>query len=306
MTLHPESQRLLDELTALDLPPISSLTAEEARLRLEPPSGPLQEVAAIVEESFEGPGGAIRARRYQPLLASDEPTNLIVFFHGGGWVIGSIETHDDTCRRLANACAAVVVSIDYRLAPESPFPAAVDDCLAGLQWAVGCRDSWGVNGINAVAGDSAGGNLAAVVAQRAFECGSPALDLQLLIYPVTDCNLDTDSYLEFSDGHGLTRDAMDWFWQLYLGEQDATQPGASPLRAESLQGLPAAYVVTAQYDTLRDEGDAYARRLEQAGVEVTWECVPGLLHGFLMHADQIQEARDVITRIGQLVRSTGE
>jgi len=306
MTLHPESQRLLDELAALDLPPISSLTPEEARLRLEPPSGPLQDVAVIVEESFDGPEGAVRARRYQPLVASGEPTNLIVFFHGGGWVIGSIETHDDTCRRLANAGAAVVVSIEYRLAPEFPFPAAADDCLAGLQWAVGCRDNWGVSGITAVAGDSAGGNLAAVVAQRVSACGAPPLDLQLLLYPVTDCNLDTDSYLEFSEGYGLTRDAMDWFWQLYLGEQDATQPGASPLRAESLQGLPPAYVVTAEYDTLRDEGDAYARRLEQAGVEVNWECVPGLLHGFLLHAEQIREARDVITRIGQLVRSTGD
>ncbi|MFP6703900.1 MAG: alpha/beta hydrolase [Planctomycetaceae bacterium] len=305
MTLHPESQRLLDELAELDLPPISRMTVVEARQLLEAPVGPLHEVAEVCDDAFAGPAGAIRVRRYRPLVVGSEPVNLLVFFHGGGWVIGSIESHEDTCRRLANSCAAMVVSIDYRLAPESRFPAAVADCVAGLEWASSNVEQWGVTGITAVAGDSAGGNLAAVVAQRAQDSGLPDVDVQVLIYPVTDCDLDTESYLEFSEGFGLTRDSMAWFWQQYLAEQDATQAGASPLRADSLAGLPPAYVVTAEYDILRDEGNAYARRLEAAGVQVAWECVPGLLHGFMLHADEIAEARAVIQRIGQFVKSGG-
>ncbi len=305
MTLHPESQRLLDELAELDQPPISRMSVVEARRLLEAPVGPLHEVAEVLDDAFDGPAGTIRVRRYRPLVVGSEPINLLVFYHGGGWVIGSIESHEDTCRRLANSCAAMVVSIDYRLAPESRFPAAVADCLAGLEWASANVEQWGVTGVTAVAGDSAGGNLAAVVAQRARDSGLPDVDVQVLIYPVTDCDLDTDSYLEFSEGFGLTRDSMAWFWQQYLAEQDATQAGASPLRAESLAGLPPAYVVTAEYDTLRDEGNAYARRLEAAGVQVAWECVPGLLHGFMLHADEIAEARAVIQRIGQFVKSGG-
>jgi len=297
--LHPESRRLLEELQALARPSISAVTLEEARGWLMPWAGPLEEVGRVLDEQCTGPAGPISIRRYHPLDDSTQPRHLLVFFHGGGWVIGSIETHDDLCRRIANACAAVVVSVDYRLAPEAPYPAAVDDCLAALEWAVGCREDWGVTGITGVAGDSAGGNLAAVVAQRACDRGTPALDYQLLLYPVTDCDLDSGSYDAFSEGYGLTREAMGWFWQQYLDGQDGTQPGASPLRAESLAGLPPTCVVTAEFDTLRDEGNAYARRLEAAGVSVNWECVPGLLHGFLLHGDRFDEVDEVLTRIGQ-------
>ena len=302
MTLHPESRRLLDELEQLALPPIETQTLEAARKRLLPPEGPLETVAQVVDEQFEGPDGPVRVRRYHPLNEIDGSRHLLVFYHGGGWVIGSIETHEDLCRQLANACNAVVVSVDYRLAPESPFPAAVDDCVAGLEWAVGCRETWGVTGITGVAGDSAGGNLAAVVALQALGRGTPRVDCQVLLYPVTDCNLDTRSCLDFAEGYGLTREAMAWFWQQYMGGQDAAQPLASPLRAESLAGLPPAYVVTAEYDTLRDEGDAYARRLEEACVSVTWECVSGMLHGFLMHRDRFDEVDPVIGRIGDQVQ----
>ena len=303
--LHPESRRLLDELEALGLPPISTVTLEEARGRLLPWAGALEEVGRVVDEQCAGPAGAIRVRRYHPLDDSTQPRHLLVFFHGGGWLIGSIESHDDLCRRLANACAAVVVSVDYRLAPEAPYPAAVEDCLSALEWADGSRESWGVTGITGVAGDSAGGNLAAVVAQRARDRGTPSLGCQLLLYPVTDWNLDSGSYLAYSEGYGLTRESMGWFWQQYLGDQDPTQPGASPLRAGSLAGLPATYVVTAEYDTLRDEGDAYARRLEAAGVSVTRECLPGLLHGFLLHGDRFDEVDEVMARIGQYLRRLG-
>ena len=305
MTLHPESRRLLDELEQLALPPIETQTLDEARKRLVPPEGPLEIVDKVVDEEFEGPGGPVRTRRYHPVTGVAGSQNLLVFFHGGGWVIGSIETHEDLCRQLANACNAVVVSVDYRLAPESPFPFPVDDCVAGLEWAVGCREAWGVDGITGVAGDSAGGNLAAAVALKDGELPTPQVECQVLLYPATDSNLDSRSYLDFAEGYGLTRNAMAWFWQQYMGEEAASQPMASPLQAKALAGLPSAYIVTAEYDTLRDEGDAYAKRLQEAGVSVAWECVPGMLHGFLMHRDRFEEVGQVVGRIGQWVRRSG-
>ena len=305
MTLHPESVRMLEELAAMGLPPIHTQSVAEARERLVAAEEPLTGVRLVVDEHFDGPGGPVRVRRYHPLDEMVDPTNLVVFFHGGGWVIGSIESHEEVCRKLANSCAAVVVSVDYRLAPESVCPAAVDDCMAALTWAVGCREAWGVRGITAVCGDSAGGNLAAVVAQQALATGVGPVDYQVLLYPVTDANFDTPSYLEFAEGHGLEREAMRWFWQQYMGRQDPSQPVASPLRAKSLAGLPSAYVVTAEYDTLRDEGDAYAVAMEDAGVSVMRECVPGVLHGFLMHGDRFAAVDEVVLRVGQQVRERG-
>lgn len=305
MTLHPESVRMLEELAAMGLPPIYTQSVAEARERLVAAEEPLTEVRLVVDEHFDGPGGPVRVRRYHPRDEMVDLTNLVVFFHGGGWVIGSIESHEEVCRKLANSCAAVVVSVDYRLAPESVCPAAVDDCMAALTWAVGCREAWGVSGITAVCGDSAGGNLAAVVAQQALATGVGPVDYQVLLYPVTDANFDTPSYLEFAEGHGLEREAMRWFWQQYMGGQDPSQPVASPLRAKSLAGLPSAYVVTAEYDTLRDEGDAYAVAMEDAGVSVMRECVPGVLHGFLMHGDRFAAVDEVVLRVGQQVRERG-
>lgn len=305
MTLHPESVRMLEELAAMGLPPIYTQSVAEARERLVDAGEPLTEVRLVVDEHFDGPSGPVRVRRYHPQDETVDPTNLVVFFHGGGWVIGSIESHEEVCRKLANSCAAIVVSVDYRLAPESVCPAAVEDCIAALMWAVECREDWGVRGITAVCGDSAGGNLAAVVAQQALATGVGPVDYQVLLYPVTDANLDTRSYLEFAEGHGLEREAMRWFWQQYMGGQDPSQPVASPLRAKSLAGLPSAYVVTAEYDTLRDEGDAYAVAMEDAGVSVIRECVPGVLHGFLMHGDRFAAVDEVILRVGQQVRERG-
>ena len=299
MTLHPESRRLLDELEQLALPPIETQTLDEARKRLVAPEGPLEVVDNVVDEEFDGPAGSVCVRRYHPRQGVPGALNLLVFFHGGGWVIGSIDTHEGLCRQLSNACNAVVVSVDYRLAPESPFPAPFDDCFAGLEWAEACRESWGVDGIIGVAGDSAGGNLAAAVALKALDRGAPRVDCQVLLYPVTDSNLDTRSYFDMADGFGLTRKAMAWFWQHYMGEQDASQPLASPLQAESVTHLPPTYVVTAEYDTLRDEGEAYADRLQEAGVSVLRECVPGMLHGFLMHPDRFDQVGQVVGRIGQ-------
>jgi len=304
MTLHPEAQKMLDELAALGLPDLREQSVAEVRARLGDPLENVVEVSDVVDEEFTGPGSMVSVRRYVPVRDEEAPLNLVVFFHGGGWVIGSLDSHDGLARRLSAACHAVVVSVDYRLAPESRFPAAVDDCLAAVTWATGQSETWGVNGQLGVAGDSAGGNLAAVVA-RACAAAGTRLDRQVLLYPVTDSDLGTTSYRQFSEGFGLTRDAMAWFWEQYMGDADATQPDASPMQAAAVDGLAPAYVVTAEYDTLRDEGDSYARKLQDDGVDVTYECVPGVLHGFLLHGHRFSEVGEVADRVGAWFRDAG-
>ena len=305
MTLHPEAVQLLAEQEALNLPPLSSVSLSDARQRLIEPAGPVLPVQGGHDEKFPASAGSIGVRIYRPATEPDQQLNLIVFFHGGGWVIGDLDSHDGLCRQLAVAAHAVVVSVDYRRAPESRFPAAVDDCLEALVWASGRRAEWQVDGAVCVAGDSAGGNLAAVVALRARNRADAPIDYQVLFYPVTDCNLDTESYLQFAEGFGLTRDTMRWFWQQYLGDHDWTDPEASPLRAESLDGLPPAYLVTAEYDTLRDEGEAYADRLAAAGVRVARECVPGMLHGFMLHGHRFEQVDEVLRRMVDEIRRIG-
>ncbi|MDP7277861.1 MAG: alpha/beta hydrolase [Planctomycetaceae bacterium] len=305
MTLLPESVRLLEELDALGLPPLSTISAEEARQRLVGPIGPVPPVAEVSNTEFPSRAGSLGARIYRPESETDQPLNLVVYYHGGGWVLGDLDSHDGSCRQLARSAHAVVVSVDYRLAPEARFPAAVDDCLDGLVWASGCREEWGVDGAVCVAGDSAGGNLAAVVAIRARDRDDVQVDCQVLVYPVTDCSLDTESYQQFSEGHGLTRESMRWFWEQYLGGHDGADPDASPLRAATLEGLAPAYVVTAEYDTLRDEGEAYADRLIASGVPVIRERVDGVLHGFMLHGDRFGEVAAVCKRIGQEIRRLG-
>ncbi len=304
VTLHPQAVRLLAELEALNLPPISTVTPDEARQRLATPMGPLPDLPTVHEQEIDHSGQTLRARIYHPTREPTERRNLIVFFHGGGWVLGNLDSHDGVCRQLAIAAHAVVVSVDYRLAPEFPFPTAIEDCLQGLVWANQRRQEWGIDGAVCVAGDSAGGNLAAVVAIRARTREDIHLAYQVLLYPVTDCDLETESYRLFAEGYGLTRDSMHWFWQQYLGQHDWTDPEASPLRCRSLEGLPPAYVVTAEYDTLRDEGEAYADRLTAAGVPVARERVAGVLHGFMLHGHRFDEVQQVNQRIGQAIRQT--
>ena len=206
-----------------------------------------------------------------------------MYFHGGGWVIGSLETHDGTCRELAAGAGCVVVSVDYRLAPEHRYPAAAEDCYAATRW---CAEHAAELAIDArriaVGGDSAGGNLAAVVAQMARDRGGPGLVLQLLVYPVTDHDFGTASYRDNAAGYLLTAADMRWFWGHYLGDDTArgAEPYASPLRAASLAGLPPALVITAELDPLRDEGEAYARALEAAGVAAKLHRYDGMIHGF--------------------------
>jgi acetyl esterase len=210
------------------------------------------------------------------------PFPVLVWFHGGGWVVGDLETADGTARRLTAQAGCVVVSVDYRLAPEARFPAAPEDCYAAAQWVAGNAESINADpGRIAVGGDSSGGNLAAVVSLMARDRGGPSLAFQLLVYPVTARDFDTGSYQQNGEGFALTTDAMKWYWDLYLRDDaDASDQHAAPLLAKDLSGLPPALVITAEFDPLRDEGEAYARRLQAAGVTATQSRYDGMIHGF--------------------------
>jgi acetyl esterase len=248
------------------------------------------DVRSVFDIVMDGDTGPLRARVYRPAPGAGLPG--IVFFHGGGWVICDLDSHDPLCRRMANATGAVVVSVDYRLAPEHRFPAAADDALAALRWAAGHAALLGIDARRlAVAGDSAGGNLAASACVRARDERRPAIAAQLLVYPVLDHAFDTASYRENADGYNVTRRAMEWFWAHYLGpEGDGRSPVASPLRTRSLAGLPPAVIVTAGCDPLRDEGLAFAHRLARDGVDVELQHHPGMYHGFFGAVAQLPAA----------------
>ncbi|WP_445182281.1 alpha/beta hydrolase [Pseudonocardia sp. Cha107L01] len=297
MPVHPEAQGLLDALAEAGLPATEEMTVPNARaatagfLALQ---GEPVEVASVLDRTVPGPAGEIPVRVYTP--AGEGPFPVVVYFHGGGWVIGDLEVVDQPCRQLASAAGAIVVSVDYRLAPEHRYPAAFDDSYAATVW-VGAHaaEIGGDPARLAVAGDSAGGNLAAAVALAARDRGGPELAAQLLIYPVTDFNFGTASYQDNREGYLLTKGSMQWFWAHYLGAQDLDKdPYACPLRADSLVGLPPAYVATSEYDPLRDEGEAYARRLEEAGVAVTAKRFDGLLHGFFWMLAAVPSAAGVL------------
>jgi len=229
---------------------------------------------------------------------------VLVYLHGGGWVLCSIETHDPTCRELANGAGCVVVSVGYRLAPEHRFPAPAEDCYAALEWVARNTASLGGDPARiALGGDSAGGNLTAAVTLMARDRGGPRLVHQLLVYPVLDHAFDTDSYRENADGLLLTRDMMRSFWASYLArEEDGRHPYASPLRASDLAGLPPAHVITAEYDPLRDEGEAYARRLAAAGVPCVQRRYDGMIHGFFGFTQMVDRARDAVADAARELR----
>jgi acetyl esterase len=282
VALDPQARTFLDQLEALGSPPMSEQTPEEARAGfrlMAAVAGSAEEPAPTEDRSVPGPAGDIRVRIYRP--KTDRTLPVVVFFHGGGFVIGDIETHDTTCQRLAAGVPAVVVSVDYRLAPEHPFPAAVDDCEAATAWVCAHSAEFGADPARlAVAGDSAGGNLAAVVSRRARDAGGPPIAFQLLVYPGTDMTRSLPSHVENGTGYLLDSDAMTWFRDQYMGDADPRQPDASPLFVDDLSGLPPALVVTAEFDPLRDEGEAYADRMRQAGVAVTTSRYDGMIHGF--------------------------
>jgi acetyl esterase len=295
LPLDPDAKRYLERLAALGAPPVTELTPAEVRLALEATAadlfGPTDQLGAVVDQALPGP---VRIRVYQPSgAARDLP--VLVYFHGGGWVAGSLDTHDGVCRALCARTPCVVVSVDYRLAPEHRFPAAVEDAWAATAWVAEHAASIGGDaGRIAVGGDSAGGTLATVVARRARDRGLP-LRLQLLVYPATDHRFDSESYREHGVGYGLTRDAMRWYWEHYLGpDGDGSSPEASPLRADDLAGLAPAFVLTVEFDPLRDEGEAYAERLRAAGVATECRRVAGLIHGALRMPGTIPRAGELL------------
>jgi acetyl esterase len=262
------------------------LTPDQARARIRAGSaaaaGPKQSQPTVRDLAIPGPAGTIPARFYDPPGMGLEDRPSIVYFHGGGWTIGDLDTCDSVCRFLALEVPATVLSVGYRLAPEHPFPAAVEDAIAAFRWAAVANNRLGVDpGRIAVAGDSAGGNLAAAVSLLARDDRVPAPAMQALIYPVTDAVGGQQSRDEFAEGFLLTKADMDWFERHYLPPgTDHADPRVSMLRAADLSGLPPAYVLTAGFDPLRDEGEAYAARMQEAGVQVTLRRHPGLIHGF--------------------------
>ncbi len=304
MPLDPEVREYLDRLAAAGVPPVTELTPAEARRNTEAAApglfGTVEPIGAVVERTLPGP---IRVRVYEP-PGDERDRGVLVYFHGGGFVTGSLDSHDGVCRALAAATPCVVVAVDYRLAPEHRFPAAVEDAWAATAWVAEHAASLGADPARvAVGGDSAGGTLAAVVALRARDRGLP-LALQLLVYPVCDLACDTASYRELADGYGLTAAAMAWYRDRYLGPAgDPADPEASPLRAPDLADVAPALVLTAEYDPLRDEGEAYAQRLRAAGVPVTLVRYDGLIHGFYRMPAAIGRAREALGASAAALRS---
>lgn len=282
MPLHPEIAADLAAAAALGEPPLRNLTAKAARDRAEAQprfGGAPVKATEIIKIPVED--GTIAARLYRPFGDGDALPGII-YIHGGGWVLCSLDTHDNVCRNLAASIGAIVVSVDYRMAPEYRFPVASHDCLAAVRWVAAHASGLGIDPARLiVGGDSAGGNLAAVTALRIRDEGGPALAGQMLIYPVTDdIAAGHQSYAEFAEGFGLTADDMAWFWEHYVPDAAArTHPHASPLRADSLANLPPALVLTAGCDVLRDEGEAYAGRLAASGVTLDFKRYEGLHHG---------------------------
>ncbi len=295
MPVDPQIQAMLDEVAGL--PAMHILPVETVRAGSEKryASGSREvPVGKVGDRTIPGPAGDMKLRVYTPEGAGPFP--LIVFFHGSGFVICSLETHDTMCRHLCAGAGAVVVSVDYRLAPEHKFPAGSDDCLAATIWAGShCGELNADPARIALAGDSAGGNFAAVTALRARDEGGPALCAQLLIYPVTDAAMDTPSFQQNAEGFGLSRNGMAWFWNHYLADPaDAAHPHASPLRAKDLSRLPPAFVLTAEYDPLRDEGELYAERLIAAGVPTRLTRYAGMNHGFFFWYDRVDTTRTAV------------
>ncbi len=304
MPLDPQARALVDKLTGgVHIDP-EKLTPEVMRLGYEAISSapPGEPVAASEDLTLPGPEGGLPARLFKPVAGEALP--VLLYFHGGGWVAGSIDTHDGTCRKLANAAGCAVLSVGYRLAPEAKFPAAPEDCYAALCWLSKQGGELGLDTSRiAIGGDSAGGNLAAVTSILSRDRGGPELRYQVLLYPVTDRNFETASYREGHEDSLLSSATMRWFWGHYLSApEDGESPLASPLRAESLAGLPPAHVITAEADPLRDEGRAYAGRLREAGVPTRATHYEGAFHGFFSMSDELTQAKRALAEVGQALR----
>lgn len=291
------------------VPPLNEVPVDVARAQylatLKTLGGVPNRIGDVSDRTIPGSDSSIPVRIYRPETTLTTVPAL-VFFHGGGWVIGDLESHDNVCRSLCRYSNCIIVAVDYRLAPEHKFPAAVDDAIAATQWVVDNAAELGVakNRI-AVGGDSAGGNMAAVVAQQAKLNSGPDLQFQLLVYPVIDMSLSSPSMQEFADGYRLTRPLMEWFVGHYLDDydRDKNDVRASPILARELSGLPPALVVTAGFDPLRDEGKAYADKLQASGVATEYRCYDGMIHGFLTMAGALQHGEEALVYCGEKLKA---
>lgn len=304
MPIDPQAQAAEDAWDALGIPPLETLPPAEARARFEAlPALEGPPVGRVEDRMAPGPDGDVPVRVYWP--EGEGPRPAFMYFHGGGWVVGSVANQDGTVRHLVRESGCVGISVEYRMAPEHRFPTAAEDCYMATKWAADNAASLGIRpGRLAVLGVSSGGNLAAAVALMARDRATPDLALQTLVVPVLARDFTTVSYLEKADGPGLTRRRMQWYWDLYLrDESDAANPYASPAAAESLAGLPPALVLTAEYDVLRDEGRQYAKRLQEAGVPTTHLDYAGMTHLFFNRWNAIDRAREAIAFVcGELAQ----
>ena len=304
MPLYPQARVLLEHLKMMGFSYTPDLTVDRARAMLkvvQASRGKPEPVAYVENRMIPGSAGELPIRIYTP--QGSAPFPVLVFFHTGGWQVGSLDTQDPLCRRLTNLVGCIVVAVDYRLAPEHPFPAAPEDCYAATQWvATHAAQFQGDSSRIAVGGDSAGGNLATVVALMARDRNSPKLVFQLMICPATDFRLNSSSMDEYSEGYNVTKSQMIWIRNNYLPNiADITHPLASPLLAPDLSRLPPALIITAEYDPLRDDGEMYGKRLEEAGVQTTISRYDGMIHDF---PDLFEEpSKQALTEITAALRA---
>ena len=306
MSLDPQLKAYLDALEAIGAPPLNSVPVDAARKMYEKAAeqtrGEPPELLAVEELHIPGPESELKAWLYRPSAQDQLP--ILVYFHGGGFTIGSLQSHDAVCRYLSKEAECLVLSVDYRLAPEHKYPAAVEDAWAATCWAVNNAKKLGGDPDRvAVGGDSAGGNLAAVVCLMAREAGDPQLAYQLLIYPGIDMSCSLPSHDTFADGYRLTRDLITWFYQAYFTkDDDVTEWQASPINAHSLAGLPPAFILSAGFDPLQDENKSYAYKLETAGVEVIHSHYPDMIHGFVTMPGILTRAREALRECAAALR----
>ena len=303
MPLDTQIESVMEQVAALGFPPSHTVSAQEARSNAKArPRGKGPDVHKVEDIKIPSDAGPIPARIYTPSNETSLP--ILVWFHGGGWVVGDLESADATARHLCNESSSVIISIDYRLAPETKFPGASDDCYTATQWVSENASSLNADPDKiAVGGDSAGGNLAAVVSLMARDKQGPKIGFQLLVYPVTEMNFNTKSYIDNAEGYQLSRDGMIWYWDHYLEDKEAANnPYAAPMKAESLQNLPPALIITAEYDPLRDEGKAYAERLKAEGVTTQYTMYSGMIHGFFGMASVVDKGRAAVKESADAMR----
>jgi acetyl esterase/lipase len=303
VALDPVAKQLLDDFIASGRPNAHLLPVEQARANFEAlfeGLRPGEEVAAVADHAIPVDGGTIPARSYRP--SDTAGAAIAVYFHGGGWLLGSVESHDTICRSLANASGCVILNVGYRCAPEAKFPTAVDDAFAATVWAAGHATELGADASRlAVSGDSAGGNLAAVVAQLARDRGGPRIRFQLLVYPVTDADLETGFDMAY-EGYFLYRDELQWHQDHYFASPaDGADPRVSPLRG-NLAGLPPAQIQSAECDPLHGQAEAYRDALEAAGVPVEYRSYAGMIHGYFGLESVFAVAEDAMREAGRALR----